>query len=83
MKTLEQIEPRRLIAAAGYVITQPGSYYLGTNLITAGGTAGIQIATNDVTLDLNGFSILGAAGSGYGIYINASLAESVGEFRFR
>lgn len=73
MKTLEQIEPRRLIAATGYRITQPGSYYLATNLITADGISGIpaiQIFTNDVTIDLNGFSILGESGGGNGIQVN-------------
>ena len=72
MKTLEQIEPRRLIAAAGYQINQPGSYYLATNLLTGAGVTGIWISTNDVTFDLNGFSILGGAGTGHGISIGSS-----------
>lgn len=56
MKTLDQIEPRTPISSAGFVISTPGSYYLTANLVSSG-NAGIVIATNDVTLDLNGFTI--------------------------
>ncbi len=84
MKTLEQIEPRIDLqnAPAGavtttdanyhYIITQPGSYYLSANL---GVTKfhGIQISAEGVTLDLNGFEISRASGSGgNGIRIAAS-----------
>jgi hypothetical protein len=74
MKTLAQIEPRTPIASAPLTITVPGSYYLTTNLTVASGTA-ITIATNGVTLDLNGFTIASTAPSatGYGIYINNAL----------
>jgi hypothetical protein len=56
MKSLAQIEPRTPISAAPYTINQPGSYYLTTNLTISSGTV-ITIATNDVTLDLNGFAL--------------------------
>jgi hypothetical protein len=56
MKTLQQIEPRVPISSAPFTISQPGSYYLTTNLTVSGGDA-ITIATNGVTLDLNGFTI--------------------------
>src|SRR4051794_19461257 len=51
------------VTAAGgfpFKITQPGSYKLTTNLVVPADKAGIQIAANDVTLDLNGFGITGA-----------------------
>jgi parallel beta-helix repeat protein len=74
MKTLDQVEPRTPVdlihtPAGGYgvyAITNPGSYYLTTNIAGVSGTYGIEIMTNHVTLDLNGFALtgggLGAAG---------------------
>ena len=59
MRTLEQVEPRKPISAVPYTITQPGSYYLTTNLIAAAGGNGITIQSSGVTLDLMGFSIIG------------------------
>src|ERR1041385_7160549 len=56
MKTLAQIEPRTPIATAPFTITAGGSYYLTTNVSVVTGDA-ITIATNNVTLDLNGFTI--------------------------
>jgi len=56
MKTLDQLEPRTPISSAPYTITNPGSYYLATNLVCAVSNA-IVIAANGVTLDLNGFTI--------------------------
>jgi hypothetical protein len=68
MKTLAQIEPRTPISFAPFIITQPGSYYLTTNLSVTIGDA-IDIATNRVTLDLNGFTISSTANpsGGYGV----------------
>ncbi|MFT7773668.1 hypothetical protein [Roseateles sp.] len=40
-------------------ISQPGSYKLTSNLTVPAGQSGIVIASSDVTLDLNGFSITG------------------------
>ena len=65
MKSLGQIEPRTPIGTLPYSISNSGSYYLTTNLT---GTAGIQIRTNNVSLDLEGFTLTGN-GSGYGIEI--------------
>ena len=78
MKTLAQIEPRTPISSAPFTISEPGSYYLTTNLTVSGGDA-ITIATNNVTLDLNGFTIASTAASatGYGIFINSSLISSL------
>jgi hypothetical protein len=71
LKTLGQIEPRTHITNLPFTITRPGSYYLATNLIYAGGN-GINIDTNDVTIDLNGFALDGAHG-GFGNGIDAGL----------
>jgi parallel beta-helix repeat protein len=79
MKSLAQIEPRTPVDATHtptsgdvqFFITQPGSYYLTTNIVGASGLHGIGIDANNVTLDLNGFSVLGASNTGYGIYIYA------------
>lgn len=56
-------------AATTTTITVPGSYYLTANIAatTAPGADGIVIAAPDVTLDLNGFALRGAPGSGAGV----------------
>ena len=76
MKTLAQIEPRTAItnAASAVMITNSGSYYLTGNLTVSSGDA-ITIATNGVTLDLNGFTISStlASAAGNGILINTGL----------
>lgn len=55
-ETLDQIEARTPIAAAPFAITNPGSYYLTSNLAVTAGDA-ITISADNVTLDLNGFII--------------------------
>jgi hypothetical protein len=68
MKTLAQIEPRTPISAP-YTISNSGSYYLTTNIIGVAGTNGITIQTGDVTLDLNGFALVGVPLSLNGIHM--------------
>ena len=80
MKTLDQVEARKpvqsLAAAAPYTISQPGSYYLTGNITVASGDA-IVIASDDVSLDLNGFTIRSTlAGSFSGTAIKVSGAHS-------
>lgn len=71
MKTLGQLEPRTPITNAPYTITQPGSYYLATNLSATG--HGVIIRTNGVVLDLMGFAILGDRGTtDYGVYVTGT-----------
>jgi hypothetical protein len=56
------INQSTVMAAGGfpYMITQPGSYKLSGNLIvTSAGKDGIDINSDNVTLDLNGFTITG------------------------
>jgi hypothetical protein len=58
MKSLDQVEARTAITNTTSLVTisQPGSYYLTHNLTVSSGDA-IDITTNNVTLDLNGFTI--------------------------
>ena len=74
MKSLAQIEPRTPISAAPFTISAGGSYYLTTNLTVSAGDA-ITIAADNVTLDLNGFTIRSTAASatGTGILLNGGL----------
>ncbi|MBI5283874.1 MAG: right-handed parallel beta-helix repeat-containing protein [Chloroflexi bacterium] len=71
--TLPLVEPRTPIrqpaSAAGFpiAISAPGSYYLAENITGVVGKAGIEITASGVTLDLNGFTLTGAAGSADGI----------------
>ena len=59
MKTLDQIEPRTPISSVPFYITEPGSYYVTTNLTAS--NAAITIRTNNVTLDLNGYTVASAS----------------------
>jgi len=74
MKSLAQIEPRIPVSYEEYYIGSPGSYYLTTNLTgaSAGNPYGIFIASDNVTVDLNGFTVQGGSGSSVGVYISGS-----------
>ena len=72
MKSLAQIEPRTPISSLPCTITNPGSYYVTTNLTGISGANGITIASGDVTLDLNGFTLLGVPGSLHGIFVSTN-----------
>ena len=78
MKSLDQIEARTAITNTASLVTisQPGSYYLTHNLTVSSGD-GIDINTNGVTLDLNGFTISSTAASatGTGILLNSRLSD--------
>ncbi len=67
MKTLEQVEPRTPITNLPVTISQPGSYYVTTNL--TGSPSGITIAADGVTLDLMGFELVGGGG-GAGVSVS-------------
>jgi parallel beta-helix repeat protein len=77
MKSLSQIEPRTPVDATHtpgdsgdmFIISQPGSYYLTTNIIGVSSMNGIEILTNNVTLDLNGFSLSVVSGTPNGVCI--------------
>jgi parallel beta-helix repeat protein len=85
MKPLTDVEPRTAVNATNtpgnsnalFRITAPGSYYLTANVMGTAGKNGIEIAANDVTLDLGGFAVLGVtAASGSGVV--STLANQVG-----
>src|SRR5215831_14090700 len=75
-KTLSDVEPRTGVSVANtpgdagsqFKITQPGSYYLTADVPPVAGLAGVTIAADHVTLDLNGFNI---AGGSQGILVSA------------
>lgn len=75
LKTLGEVQPRVLLNATNTPgvgtnllnITQPGSYYLGADLVVPAGFSGIGINASEVTIDLNGFAIRGQPGSLDGI----------------
>ena len=58
MKTLDEVEARTPISTFGITISTSGSYYFTQNLdVAACGGHGIVIDADDVTLDLNGFTL--------------------------
>ncbi len=73
-KPLDSIEPRVCIndlagdEGAVVLITSPGQYFLDADIVGQPGQHGIRIvATGDVRIDLNGFSVTGVPGSLNGI----------------
>lgn len=77
MLTLSQIEPRTPVDAlhtpgdanSMFAITNPGSYYLTTNLYSPIKPYLISINANNVAIDLSGFSLLGNGLTSQGINI--------------
>jgi hypothetical protein len=64
MKSLDQIEARTPISAAGFNVAAPGSYYLTSNITAPAGADGIVVTAGSVTIDLNGFALIGQGTSG-------------------
>lgn len=70
-KTLSEVEPRIPIGPtttpgagqAKFRIVNPGSYYLTGNIQGNATEIGILVNTNNVTIDLNGYALIGSAGS--------------------
>lgn len=81
-KTLSEVEPRVAINATNtpgnganvFIISQPGSYYLPANVTVPSGKNGILVSASRVTIDLNGFAVVGNTGSLEGIAISGSPA---------
>jgi hypothetical protein len=78
MKTLDEVEARIPVgplttpgsAVAVYRITQPGSYYLTGDVGGGAGLSGIEIDSNNVTLDLNGYTIQGTGSTSlHGVFV--------------
>jgi parallel beta-helix repeat protein len=76
MKTLDQVQPRTLIpgGTAVFTISSEGSYYLSGNLSIASGNA-ITVNASNVTIDLQGFELIGAGGGNIGIIINGGISN--------
>jgi parallel beta-helix repeat protein len=84
MKRLSDLDPRRVLndlpgsVDAVHVISQPGQYVLTRDVQGVGGKHGIFVATSGrVTLNLNGFSLNGVAGSLDGISATSTSDLSV------
>ncbi len=77
---LAQVQPRTPIDTTHtpgdgtnqFIITTSGSYYLTGNVGGTSGKNGIAIAADNVTVDLNGFSLLGTAGSLSGAVVSGA-----------
>jgi parallel beta-helix repeat protein len=69
MKTLDQVQPRTPLSSQS-LINNPGSYYLTTNVLCNGGGYGFIIQTDNVSIDFNGFSLIGITNSNAGILVN-------------
>lgn len=75
MRTLRQVEPRTPVqelpgtADTQFAITQPGHYYLTGPITGVAGKHAIQVAAQDVVIDLSGFTISGVAGALDGILV--------------
>lgn len=92
MKTLQDIEPRTPINSitcpgdndalpSVFKITQSGSYYLPGNLTAVATKIAIEVAADNVTIDLNGFTIRdGLAGIAY-IGVGADITVRNGTLR--
>lgn len=78
------VDPRTAISASStpgnatsvFRITTSGSYYLTSNFSGVAGKNGISIECDDVTLDLNGFTVQGVAGSLAGIITPTGIARA-------
>lgn len=77
MKTLEQVEARTPISSVPYTIQNPGSYYVAADLNGIASQHGITINSDDVTLDLNGFTLQGVPGSLDGITVVNTFPDHV------
>lgn len=77
----EQLVARPICCADGriairslpYVVASCGSYYVAGCLQGVAGGHGIRIQSDDVTIDLNGFTLTGGEGSGDGIRAEGTL----------
>lgn len=86
-KPLSEVEPRIAINQTNtpgnsqcvFSIVGRGSYYLTGNVTGESGKIGIQINGNDVTIDLNGFTLTGVSGSLDGISSRAGPFGGLGE----
>lgn len=84
-KPIAEVEPRIAINATNtpgntdniFTISQPGSYYLTGNITGVAGKRGIGITASGVTVDLNGFDLVGVPGSLDGVAVTVSPTTNV------
>lgn len=84
-KTLSEVEPRIALDQTStpgdedsvFRIVQPGSYYLTANLIGQEARHGIEIAADNVTIDLRGFTL---SGEGIGS-LTGIVADQTGQYQ--
>lgn len=57
------------ITVLPFTITEPGRYYLRRNLTGVAGSNGIDVTVDSVTIDLNGFALIGVPGAARGISV--------------
>lgn len=84
-KTLTEVEPRIAINTTNtpgdsnsvFRIAQPGSYYLTGNITGQAAKHGIEIAASGVSIDLNGFDLVGVANSLDGITTSSSSSRNI------
>jgi parallel beta-helix repeat protein len=78
MKRLDQVEPRTPVQALSgsanslHLVQEPGAYYLTADILGQPGMNGLEIACDDVTVDLCGFSVVGGLYSISGIAATAA-----------
>lgn len=85
MKTIAEVEPRIVVDATNtpgdedsvFRIATSGSYYLMGNIRGEPNKHGIEIAADNVTLDLNGFTMSGGSGSLDGIQAGSVLSPRI------
>ena len=70
-------DPQRTERHPALTISSSGSYVLTSDLTGVPGLHGIVIEADDVTIDLNGFSLIGVPGSVNGIAAAAATADRV------
>ena len=61
-------DARRPIARLPFTIDRPGSYYLRRSLTGVAGAHGVSVLADDVTIDLNGFTLRGVPSSKSGVW---------------
>src|SRR5437588_5898173 len=76
MKSLDQIEPRTIITNLPVTISSRGSYYLTNHVLLTSGF-GIAVTVDDVTIDLNGFTLTGNFVGGTCIVATATIKNLV------
>lgn len=87
-KTITEVEPRTVInstntpgdANSAFKITRSGSYYLAQDYLILGlfdDIHAIEIAADNVTIDLNGFSLTGLSGALSGIVTDGGDYEGI------